>query len=280
MKTKKWLAALILPAFILGGCTNNKTEGAADAGAKSIRVAYAQGGKPITYIDADGNAAGYDIEVFKLIDEALPDYSFEYVPTTDEDLLIGVESGKYDVGLKNAFYTDERAQKFIFPQENSGASATGILIRKEDEATVKDLSDFATLGKKLIPMSPQDANYTVVANYNEQNPDNTINLENSESFTVLDGIVWIAEGRYDGWVTIKSTYEKNVVESEGAYHNLNDQLGWTTFTSTKTWPLFNKNNQDLADQYDQAIKQLKDDGTISELLIEYVGEDTIAYFNE
>jgi len=247
---------------------------------KILKVAYSQTGKPISYQDENGEATGYDVEVFKLIDELLPQYQFEFVPTTDDDLLIGVESGKYNVGLKNAFFTDARALKYIYPKENLGASATGLLIRKEDEGVLNDLSDVATLDRKLLPIAPQDAQYALVQKYNELNPDNQIEVETSESFVVQDGIVWIAEGRYDAWLVIKSSYNANVVAEDGPYHNLADKLSWTTFAATKTWPLFNKDEQEFADAYDEAIKQLKDEGTTNDLLIEFLGEDTTQYLED
>ena len=42
------------------------------------------------------------------------DYKFEYTGTSDDDLLIGLESGKYDIGTKGAWYTDERARNSLF----------------------------------------------------------------------------------------------------------------------------------------------------------------------
>jgi len=87
----------------------------------------------------------------KLVDELLPEYKFEYVGTTSDDLLIGVEQGKYQVGVKNAFFTQERTEKFIFPKEFLGLSSAGLVLRKEDEG-IKTLSDFATKGYSLAPI--------------------------------------------------------------------------------------------------------------------------------
>jgi len=281
------ILSLVLAVFATGCASGSKKpEGKVtynqNAGneVRKIKVAYAQTGKPITYQDENGEAAGYDVEVFKLIDEMLTEYEFEFIPTTDDDLLIGVETGKYNVGLKNAFYTDARAEKYIYPKEYLGASASGLVIRKEDEGNVKDLSDIATLGKKLLPIAPQDAQYALVQKYNAENPDNQIKVETSETFVVQDGLVWIAEGRYDAWLVIKSTYDANVVAEDGPYHSLSDKLSWSTFTATKTWPLFSKNEQKLADAYDEAIKQLKEEGKISELLIEILGEDTTQFLKD
>lgn len=78
----------------------------------------------------------------KLVDKALPDYKFEYVPTSSEDLLVGVQQGKYQVGVKNAWFTEERTKSYIFPKEFLGLSGVGLLMKKENK-DVKDLSDFA-----------------------------------------------------------------------------------------------------------------------------------------
>jgi L-cystine transport system substrate-binding protein len=296
-KLKAFLILTLAITIFAAGCSNNSdkdtkkdTQVVSDQNTQdtkeeqeavsTIKVAFSQTGKPITYQNESGEATGYDVEVLKKIDELLPQYEFEFIPTTDDDLLIGVESGKYNIGLKNAFYTDARAEKYIYPKENLGASASGLLIRKEDEGVIKDLSDVATLDKKLLPIAPQDAQYALVQKYNELNPDNQIEVEASESFVVQDGIVWIAEGRYDAWLVIKSSYDANVVAEDGPYHNLADKLSWTTFAATRTWPLFNKEEQELADAYDGAIKQLKEDGTITALLVEFLGEDTTRYLED
>ena len=73
----------------------------------------------------------------------MKNYKFDYTGTSDEDLLIGLESGKYDIGVKGAWYTEERAQKFIIPDEAIGASVIGFAIRKEDESKYKDIDSFA-----------------------------------------------------------------------------------------------------------------------------------------
>jgi len=281
MKKFKGLIILtLLIALFVTACSSKENNSSDNSGVRTIKIAYAQTGKPITFQDEKGNATGYDVEVLKLIDEKLLQYQFEFIPTTDDDLLIGVESGKYHLGLKNAFYTDARAEKYIYPKEYLGASASGLLIRKEDEGIVNDLSDIASLGKKLLPIAPQDAQYALVQKYNEENPDNQINVETSESFVVQDGIVWISEGRYDAWLVIKSTYDANVVAEDGPYHYLNEELSWSTFSATKTWPLFNREEQELADAYDEAIKELKEEGKIKELLIQFLGEDTSQYLDK
>ena len=71
----------------------------ADEEAKEIKVAVAGGFYPITYADDNGEAQGYDVEVFKAVDELLPQYTFTYEITDKETMNVGVQSGTYQVGI-------------------------------------------------------------------------------------------------------------------------------------------------------------------------------------
>ena len=85
----------------------------------TLKVAHTQNYVPYDFVDEKGESDGYEVAVLKAIDEKLPDYKFEYTGTSDDDLLIGLESGKYDIGTKGAWYTEERAKKFIIQKNQS-----------------------------------------------------------------------------------------------------------------------------------------------------------------
>ncbi len=104
------------------------------------------------------------------MDELLPDYRFEFVPTTDDDLLIGVESGKYTLGIKGVWFTEERAKKYIFPKNKLAASIIGLAIRAENAGQITDMDSFAAFSGKLVPIPPQSAQYAVVTGYNDAHP--------------------------------------------------------------------------------------------------------------
>nr|WP_106783443.1 transporter substrate-binding domain-containing protein [Lysinibacillus timonensis] len=274
----KFAAVGFASISILAACGNGGNEQSASATTtedgqevRIVKVAYDQASKPMTYIDENGNATGYDVEVMKLVDELLPEYQFEYVGTTSDDLLIGVEQGKYHVGVKNAFYTEERAQKFIYPQEFLGLSSAGLVLKKENE-NIKNLSDFATAGMTLAPIAANNAQYTVIAEYNEANPDNPVKLQAGEEFTV-DVVQWVNEGRVDGGVIIEGAFKGQVLDENGPYYNLKDEVVYNEFAVIRTWPLFNKNEQEFADAYDKAVAQLKEEGKLRELSTEFYGRD-------
>lgn len=276
MKTKKFLqlAAIGLAlTAILAGCGSGKAASTSsdDSDVRKVKVAYDQASKPMSWLDDKGNATGYDVEVMKLVDELLPQYEFEYVGTTSDDLLIGVEQGKYQVGVKNAFWTQERTEKFIFPEEFIGLSSAGLVLKKENEH-IKSLSDFASAGFSLAPIAANNAQYTIIDEYNNANPDNKVSLVAGDAFSV-DTVQWVNEGRVDGGVIIEGPFEKQVIAADGPYHNLINDVVYNEFAVIKTWPLFNKKEQEFADTYDKAVKQLKEDKKTSTLSTEFYGRD-------
>jgi L-cystine transport system substrate-binding protein len=256
------------------------SSGAAASAAGSvtkIRIAHTQSYVPYDFVNDKGESDGFEVQVLKEVDKLLPQYEFEFVPTSDDDLLIGIDSGKYNIGVKGAWVTEERKKKYIFPKNYIGASIIGLTFRKENADKIKDMESFAKFSGKLVPIAPQNAQWAVVEDYNKSHPDQKINLVASESFTIADAYSWVLEGRYDAFFDIKLSYQKSVVDEKGAYHNLADKLTYVPYKAIPTWPLFGKKDQALADAYDGAIQQLKDSGKIKELSQKYFNEDIFQY---
>ena len=264
----KKLAGLTIAASLLLAACGDKEE--ATQGEK-VKVAFELGSKPMTYVDEKGEPAGYDIDVMKLVDEKLEDYTFEYVGTTSDDLLIGVEQGKYQVGVKNAFFTEERAQKYIYPKQFIGISSAGLVLNKQNEA-IKTLEDFAKKQFKLAPIAANNAQYTIIAEYNAANPNNPVKLEAGEEFGV-DVVQWVNEGRVDGGVIIEGMFNKQVKEADGPYHAFKDDVVYNEFAVIKTWPLFNKKQQAFADAYDEAMQEIEASGELQKLSEKHYGRN-------
>lgn len=264
--------------MILAGCgsgtkTSTESGGSLDnqSDVRKVKVAYDQASKPMSWIDENGNPTGYDVEVMKKVDELLPGYEFEYVGTSSDDLLIGVEQGKYQVGVKNAFWTQERTEKFIFPKEFIGLSSAGLVLKKGNE-NIKSLSEFASAGFTLAPIAANNAQYTIIDEYNIANPSNKVKLKAGDEFSV-DVVQWVNEGRVDGGVMIEGPFEKQVTAEDGPYHHLKNDVVYNEFAVIKTWPLFNKKEQEFADAYDEAVKQLKVEKKTNEYSVEFYGRD-------
>ena len=247
---------------------------------RTINVAHTVTNVPYDFLDEKGNADGFEIAVLKAVDELLPEYEFKFHGVSDEELLIGTESGKYQVGTKGAWITEERKKKFLIPNNPLAASVIGIAFRAENADQIKDLESFAKFSGKLIPISPQSAQFSVIQDFNEKNPSNQIKLVPSDVFDIADSYLWVLEGRYDAYFVLKLSYEKNVLKETGPYHQFADKLAYVPYKGIPTWPLFNKKEVELAAAYDKAVQTLKENGTISALSLKYFGEDVFNFVSE
>lgn len=266
---------VIVVGMVIAGCASTDTS---KDGVRKVKVAYVQNSKPMTYTDDNGEPNGYDVKVLQEVEKRMPQYEFEFIGTSDDDLLLGVEQGKYQVGVKNAFYTEERTKKFIYPEQFIGLSSIGLLLKKEDE-DITSLEDFAKAGYSLAPIAANNAQYTVIEQYNEENPNNKIDLKAGDTFTV-DVIQWVNEGRVDGGVIIEGMAEKQVFDEDGPYYNLRDEVVYNEFDVIETWPLFNKQEQQFADDFDKAMKEVRDEKITNELSIEFYGRDLFELLQE
>lgn len=258
----------------------NSAETGSDTGVTTVKVARVYANPPYNYNDENGKQTGFETEVVRAAFELLPQYELEFVDTVDEDLLTGIQTGKYDLGIKTAWYTEERAENFIIPTQDSGVSTIGLLYRSEDADEITDLATFAKSGGKLVPIAPSNAQYAVIETWNQNNPDAQIDLQPAESFSATEAVTWVLEGRYDGYFWVGHNYKNNVVNENGSYHQFADQLAFFVYEAIPTYPLFNLENQEIADAYDEAITKLKEDGTIEALELEFFGEDLYQYVSE
>lgn len=214
MSKKTWIiggavVVALIGATVIGRSLTGDKKAKSDSGkVTTLKVAHTQNYVPYDFVDKDGNSDGYEVAVLKEIDKKLPQYKFEYTGTSDDDLLIGLESGKYDIGTKGAWYTDERAKKFIIPKDPIGASIIGFTIRKDDKDKYKNISDFAKQNGRLVPISPQNAQWNVIKDYNDKHKDQPIELTSAESFQVSDAYAWVLENRYDAYFDIKLSLKR------------------------------------------------------------------------
>ena len=288
MSKKTWIigggvVVALIGATVIGRSLTGDKKAKTDSGkVTTLKVAHTQNYVPYDFVDKDGKSDGYEVAVLKEIDKKLPQYKFEYTGTSDDDLLIGLESGKYDIGTKGAWYTDERAKKFIIPKDPIGASVIGFTIRKEDKDKYKNISDFAKQKGKLVPISPQNAQWNVIKDYNDKHKDQPIELTSAESFQVSDAYAWVLENRYDAYFDIKLSFEKAVTDKDGAYHQYADKLTWFPYKGIPTYPLFHRDskNEEFSKEYTKAIKELKEDGTLEKLSKKYFGEDVFSYVDK
>ncbi len=277
---KKRFAIVLLAAAIassVAACGNSNGVSASDTSSDEIRkvcIGTMAANYPLTYTDEAGNWTGYEIEVMKKVEEALPQYEFEFEDASTQDsAYTGLSTGKYQIVLSNAFYTEERAENYNIPENQLGASPCGLIQRKEN-ADIKTLAQAASAEMKISPLTAGDGLTYQIIKYNNENPDNQIEFEYSDgSSQWTDCIAWVAEGRYDYAIFPKNFYEQLVVAEDGALHEYNDLLSYQAVIPVETYAIIAKEEEQLCSEVDEVLGQLKEDGTLAEIALEFYGFD-------
>lgn len=274
------LAGILLSVLVFPLCAKSK-KSKKDSSVRLIQIAHTPTNVPYGFLNEKGESDGFEVSVMKAVDELLPQYKFNFNAVSDDELLIGIETGKYQVGTKGAWLTEERKKKFLIPSEPIAASVIGLAYRSSDSEKIHDMDSFAEFSGKLIPISPLSAQYSVIDEYNKSHEGKAqIKLIPSDVFDIADSYLWVLEGRYDGYLVLKLSFEKNVLKETGPYHQFAEKLSYVPYKGIPTYPLFNKKETQLVYDYENAIKILKENGTIAELSEKYFGENVFDFVTE
>ena len=204
---------------------------------------------PYEYVE-DGKIVGIDAEIAALIAEKL-DMELEIVDVAFDSIIPGVQSGKYDMGMAGLTVNDERLEKVNF----STSYATGIqaVIVKEG-SDIKTIDDLA--GKKIGVQTSTTGDIYATGDYGEE-----------------------AITRYDnGAVAVQALIADKVdcviIDNEPAksYVAANEGLKVldTEYTVEDYAICFAKEDTELKDKVDGALKELIADGSVKEVIEKYI----------
>lgn len=237
---------------------------------KKVTVALEQNTQPLSYTDNNGQLVGYEVDIINKVNEVIKGYKIKIDTVSAEAAEIGIESGKYDLVGGGLFKTDEREKKYLFPAENTGVSTIEIYKRGDDDdiQTLDDLVD-----KKISPVTANGGIYNLLTTYNNQNKENQINIPLGESGELAQRYKGLSDGKYDA-VVMPSNFGADKIIKE---------LKLDVVTADKpvqvngTYFIISKDQAKFKKAFDEAIKKLKSDGTLSELSQKWFGEDMFKY---
>lgn len=273
-KKRNLLVPIATLAFVLTGCNGGEEEKNAsdETSGRTVTVAVPPAAKPLSYTDENGKLTGYEVEILKLVDEKLEDYSFDIVGVADSAAEIGLDTGKYDLIAQGLFRSEAREEKYLIPEESNGASLMRVYSNKDN----KDIDSFDDLvGKKIYPSSPSGGVFNLLTEYNKENPDKPIEFDTTDQgFAVVDRLREVDSGKYDALVLPSNLVQKEVIESQNLEINISEPL--------KVFPTYflihnSEENKALTEGVSNAVKELKDEGTLSKLSLKYYDEDVFIY---
>ncbi|MFD1990566.1 transporter substrate-binding domain-containing protein [Paenibacillus nicotianae] len=272
-----WVAILML---VLSGCasvsessggsaggtssasdSNNAT--ASTGGVKKIIVGTGTAFPNVCFIDENGKLTGYDVELVREIDKRLPDVEFEFKTMEFSNLLLSLETNKIDFVAHQMETNPEREQKYLFNKVPYSIFLNRVAVAK-DNNTIKGLDDL--VGKKVLTGATSNAAY-LLNEYNKTH-NNGIDVVYS-SGAANDTVQQIVSGRVDATITTDFANRFNTdADGNVALKTVGEPLN-----QSNVFFVFRKDEQPLADEIDQAITEIKADGTLKKLSEQWLGDD-------
>lgn len=264
-------AALMITIIALAGCssitgqdTEASSSGAAGSGTEQVKKIIVGTGTQfpnVCFIDENGKLTGYDVELIREIDKRLPEYEFEFSTMEFKNLLLSLETNKIDLIAHQMEVNEERQAKFLFNDEAYNIFPNKVVVSQSNN-DVKSIDDLK--GKKLIVGATSNA-AVLAEKWNAANG-NGINIVYSGAGE--DTITQIKTGRVDATISTPFAidYQNKVVDAQ--LKTVGEAL-----SNSKVYFILNKDNEELKAKVDEALKEIKADGTLSKLSTEWLGAD-------
>ncbi|MCD8067300.1 MAG: transporter substrate-binding domain-containing protein [Lachnospiraceae bacterium] len=224
--------------------------------AGEIIVALEGNWAPWSYHDEDDNLVGFDADVARAIAAELG-VEVTFVEGDWDSLLAGLDAGRYDLVVNGVEYTEERAEKYDFTDPYAYIR-TALIVRSDNE----DIASFEDLDGKTTANSIASTYMDLAESYGAEvtgvdSLDETLEL-------VLSGRVDAtlnAEVSYYDYMDVHPDAELKIVA-------LTEEASNVVIPTRK-----GDDSASLREAINEAIATISENGTLSEISIQYFGSD-------
>ncbi len=252
--------AAALSANAAGNAKNSKGK------PREIIVGASAAAKPYWYLDGNNKLTGFEKAVFDEIDARRPELAFRYQTQSFANILLSLEAGKVDVAAFQFEYNPERAQKYLYGAVGYTTYPLHLGVR-EDDFSIRSFADLK--GKTVVLTSTASNDYYVTNKWNEEHG-HPFKIIFESTFALMCEA--IASGRADATVSTARDFERWNKEYDAHLRVVQPSV-----YDSDTYYLFNKRTgAELQKTLDAALKELKDDGTMKKLSLEWLGGDFVA----
>lgn len=248
----KKIIALVLAAMLV--CTSAVMfTSCGDGGKKELHMATNAFFEPYEYYEGD-KIIGIDAEVAEAICEKLG-YELVIDDMDFDSIVTSVASGKADFGMAGMTVTDERKESVDFT--DSYTTATQVIIVSEKDSKVKGIDDLekASIGVQL----GTTGDIYVTDEYKKSGA-------KIERFNKgADAVLALTQGKVDA-VVIDNEPAKAFVKQNEGIKILDDPF------ADEDYAICVAKDSELTEQINNALNELKDDGTVKKIIDKYIGD--------
>ena len=260
MNRKHFTALLLAGLLILAGCAQKSPAGGEEDALARIRakgeivVAMEGTWAPWTYHDEAGDLVGYDVEVARGIAEKLG-VSVRFVEGEFNGLLAGLEAGRYDIMVNGVNVDEDRAAKYDFTDAYA-YDRTAVIV-KGDDVSIASMEDLE--GKRTA--NTITSTYAKVAQ--EYGAEVTSVDDLNQTFELL------FSGRIDATLNAEVTY----YDYMKAHPDADIKIAVLAPEASQVAIPVPKGETALVEAVNGALKEMREDGTLSALSEQYFGMD-------
>ncbi|MDR2656839.1 MAG: transporter substrate-binding domain-containing protein [Oscillospiraceae bacterium] len=218
---------------------------------------------PFCYTDENGGLTGYDVEVLRAVDEKLDDVSFEFKAMDFDGLFLGLDAGSLDFISHQLGKNAEREAKYLYANEPLGFTSMNLAVRAADDSIngIKDAE-----GKTVLVTATGLPN-TWLTNYNAETAEVPVTLKYYEGDWV-QGMQQVVAGGGDATVAPAVNIDTAIREMGLGVRRIPEAL-----YTVNVYFIFAKGQEALRDKIDAALVELREDGTLGEISVTFLGGD-------
>ncbi|WP_210527970.1 transporter substrate-binding domain-containing protein [Rubellimicrobium arenae] len=247
-------ARLLASAALALVATSALAQDLPDMGGREITVVTENAYPPLQFVDADGNAVGWEYDAVAEIAQRL-NLSVAYENTSWDAMIPAVSEGQYDMGMTGITIRDDRREVVDFSEPYLRSEM--MMMVRGDEDRFADAAGFAANPDLLMAAQPGTTPFYVgvyeVLDGDEANP----RIIKFETFGA--GLEALRSGDVDMVLSDSTGANGYVAASDGALKIVGEPLGAEDFGF-----IFPKGS-DLVAPINAAIAAMKADGTMDAL---------------
>jgi L-cystine transport system substrate-binding protein len=241
-----------------GGAASGTDTSLSDVEAAGKLVVGTEGTyKPFTFHeDGTGDITGYDVEIIQAVAGKLG-VEVEFAETQWDAIFAGLDAGRFDLIANQVSITDDRLAKYDFSEPYT--VSPGVVIVAADNTDITSLAD---LDGKTTAQSLSSNWYTLAE-------DSGATVESVEGWA--QSIALLEQGRIDATLNDKLTFLDYITSKPDAASKLK-VAAETDDPSTNAFVVA-KGSTSLVDAINDALDELRADGTLAAISEKYFGED-------